>query len=232
MRGFASEERPQLELIGEGNGYFVTYDPLDGSSIIDTNFSIGSIYSVWPATEKKLIGEKLGAQANAVLVVYGPRTTAIVYNAKADKVQELTLVENDWIISHDQLIIKDKTKIFSPGNLRCASEHEEYLQVVEGWIKRGLTLRYTGGLIVDVAQIFIKRQGIFCCVGSKNHKFKLRALYEAAAVGFLIEEAGGKTISFNKKSLMDYEVKSYDDRLYILLYPDHSQWEVENKSIN
>lgn len=71
-------------------------------------------------------------------------------------------------------------------------------------MKKGYTLRYTGGLIVDVAQIFIKRQGIFCCVGSKNHKYKLRALYEAAAVGFLIEKAGGKTITLGKKSLMDF----------------------------
>ena len=112
-----------------------------------------------------------------MLVIYGPRTTAILYNSVENKVQELTLIENQWIISHDHLLIKDKTKIFSPGNLRCACEHDEYLEVVESWIKQGMTLRYTGGLIVDVAQIFIKRQGIFCCVGSKNHKFKLRALY-------------------------------------------------------
>lgn len=105
----------------------MTYDPLDGSSIIDTNFSIGSIYSIWPTNEKKLIGEKLGGQVNAVLVIYGPRTTAILYNANQQKVQELTLVEKDWIISHDHLVIKEKTKIFSPGNLRCASENQEYL---------------------------------------------------------------------------------------------------------
>ena len=79
-------------MLGEGEGYYVTYDPLDGSSIIDTNFSIGSIYSIWPTNEKKLIGEKLGAQANAVLVIYGPRTTAILYNACQNKVQELTLI--------------------------------------------------------------------------------------------------------------------------------------------
>ena len=56
VKGFASEERPHLEILGEGEGYYVTYDPLDGSSIIDTNFSIGSIYSIWPSNEKKLIG--------------------------------------------------------------------------------------------------------------------------------------------------------------------------------
>ena len=60
---------------------------------MDTNFSIGSIYSIWPATEKKLIGQKLGEQVNALLVVYGPRTTAILYNVHQDKVQELTLID-------------------------------------------------------------------------------------------------------------------------------------------
>lgn len=54
------------------------------------------------------------------------------------------------------------------------------------WIKKGYTLRYSGGMVPDVGQIFIKGNGIFSNLGSKNHKCKLRALYEAAAVGFLI----------------------------------------------
>jgi len=48
VKGFASEERPEHHAIGEGEGYIVTYDPLDGSSIIDTNFAVGSIFSIWP----------------------------------------------------------------------------------------------------------------------------------------------------------------------------------------
>ena len=172
----------------------------------------------------------MGDQVNALLVVYGPRTTAILYNSNQDKVQEFTLIENEWIISHDHCVINEKTKIFSPGNLRCASEHEEYMKVVANWIQKGYTLRYTGGLIVDVAQIFIKRHGVFCCVGSKNHKFKLRALYEAAAVGFLIEKAGGKSISFDKKSILDIEIRSMDDRMYLFIDVGRSQLAVLKKS--
>jgi len=56
VKGFASEERPHLETVGEGEGFYVTFDPLDGSSIIDTNFAIGSIFSIWRKTEKNLIG--------------------------------------------------------------------------------------------------------------------------------------------------------------------------------
>lgn len=85
------------------------------------------------------------------------------------------------------------------------------------WIKNGYTLRYTGGLVVDVYQIFIKGHGIFSNCGSPKYKCKLRALYEAAALGFLIEKAGGKTITAGKGSLLDYEVKGYDDRLSFAL---------------
>jgi sedoheptulose-bisphosphatase len=111
------------------------------------------------------------------------------------------------------LVIKKDTNIFSPGNLRSASDNLEYREAVVGWIARGLTLRYTGGLVVDVYQIFIKGHGIFSNCGSKNHKCKLRALYEAAALGYLIEKAGGVTITAGEGSLLDYVVKGYDDRL-------------------
>jgi fructose-1,6-bisphosphatase len=88
VRGLASEERPEyLAISDEEGGYDVTYDPLDGSSIVDTNFSVGSIFSIWPHDKNKIIGTKLKNQANAILAVYGPRTTAFLYNPEVDKVQ-------------------------------------------------------------------------------------------------------------------------------------------------
>ena len=125
----------------------------------------------------------------------------------------MTSVDDHWIISHDHLTVEKDTNIFSPGNLRSASDNLEYRDAIVGWIARGLTLRYTGGLVVDVYQIFIKGHGIFSNCGSAKHKCKLRALYEAAALGFLIEKAGGMAITKGKGSLLDYEVQSLDDRL-------------------
>lgn len=63
------------------------------------------------------------------------------------------------------------------------------------WIKKGCTIRYTGGLVTDVYQIFMKSHGIFSNCGSAKYKCKLRALHELAALGCLIEKAGGKTIT-------------------------------------
>jgi sedoheptulose-bisphosphatase len=108
------------EFNGEGDGYYVTFDPLDGSSIVVNNFTVGSIFAIWPKTEKKLIGEKIGAQVNAVISLFGPRTTALFYNGPIDKVQELTFIDGKWILSHEHLVIKGKTNIYAPGNLRAS----------------------------------------------------------------------------------------------------------------
>jgi sedoheptulose-bisphosphatase len=110
-------------------------------------------------------------------------------------------------------VIKEKTNIFSPGNLRAASDNSAYRDIVNSWILKGYTLRYTGGMVPDVSQIFIKGHGIFSCCCSKNHKAKLRVLYEVACVGFLIEKAGGKTVTIVKIPISEYQIKTYDDRI-------------------
>jgi sedoheptulose-bisphosphatase len=94
--------------------------------VVDTNFSIGCIFSIWKKAPNKLIGDTLRSQVNAVISIFGPRTTAIYHNKNVDKVQELTAINEKWIVSHDNLIIKPKTKIFSPGNLRASSDNQEY----------------------------------------------------------------------------------------------------------
>ena len=131
----------------------MTYDPIDGSSILETNFAIGSIFSIWkynPDEEKPLIGTTVDQQVNAILVVYGSRTTAIWYNEKAKCVQEYTLLEtynhenikkDEWVLSNKDLKISPKTKIFSPGNSRAGSDHPAYREFMLNWIDKGYTLR-------------------------------------------------------------------------------------------
>jgi sedoheptulose-bisphosphatase len=92
-------------------------------------------------------------------------------------------------------------------------------------MEKGYTLRYTGSLVVDVYQILIKGHGIFSNCGSNQHKVKLRAIYEAAALGYLIEKAGGKTITAGKGSLMDFQITGYYD---IVSFAIGSQEEVDN----
>jgi sedoheptulose-bisphosphatase len=202
-----------LAYSGKGD-YIVTFDPLDGSSILDTNFAIGSIFAIWKKDNNKLIGAKVSdSLITGVIVVYGPRTTAIIYNDKVKAVQELTLVKKQWETTESELTIAKEAKIYAPGNLRAASENKEYLEVMNKWMARGLTLRYSGGLVPDINQLFIKGNGIFVAVASPSHKAKLRVLYEVAPVVFLIEKAGGKTVARKCESGMDYVIKSYNDKL-------------------
>ena len=85
---------------------------------------MGSIFSVWPYDEEGLLGKKVADQVNAVLAIYGPRTTAIFYNEEVNLVQELTMIEGQWMLSHLKCTINEKTNIFSPGNIKAATENE------------------------------------------------------------------------------------------------------------
>lgn len=84
-----SEERAYITHLCDEGQYIVTFDPLDGSSIIDTNFTIGSIFAIWPKgdlntmTGRDIIG--------AALSCYGSRTNCLVYNAQKKQVDEVTL---------------------------------------------------------------------------------------------------------------------------------------------
>jgi sedoheptulose-bisphosphatase len=155
----------------------------------------------------------VGSQENAILAIYGPRTTAILYNPEVGKVQELTLIDEVWMLSRENCVIKPKTNLFSPGNARSASENVPYREKINTWMQKGYTLRYTGGMVPDVAQIFIKGHGVFSCCASKSHKAKLRVLYEVACVGFLMDKANGKTITTGKIPITEYQVKTYSYRL-------------------
>ena len=85
-----SEENPVPKFLG-GTKFIVTFDPLDGSSIIGSNWTVGTIYGVWPSDERKLIACKCSDMITAGAVMYGPRTTNITYNVKENCVQELVL---------------------------------------------------------------------------------------------------------------------------------------------
>jgi len=80
-------------------------------------------------------------------------------------------------------------------------------------MRRGFTLRYTGGLVVDFYHLLLKGHGIFCNVASNKYKAKLRSFYEVACLAFLIDKAGGKSVTSKNLSLMEYQINSYDDRI-------------------
>ncbi|RYH00799.1 hypothetical protein EON65_48785 [archaeon] len=220
----SSEEDPvELELGGEG--FSVAFDPLDGSSIIDANFAVGSIFGVW---EGRGLLNRLGRdQICSFIVQYGPRVTmALALNHSAtlsgDKVSiELTLTQAGWVVSIPRININPTCKTFAPGNLRATADNPRYRDLVSFWIDNKYTLRYSGGLVPDVYHIFIKQGGILSNASSKAAKAKLRLLYECAPIALIVEAAGGMSCVCSSEanehcepvSLLDVAVTDLDKRV-------------------
>jgi len=214
-----SEEKPELHDMG-GEGFNVTFDPLDGSSIIDVNWAVGTIFAIWPG-DNNLIGQTPRSIVSAGIAVYGPRTTVVKYNAENGFVEELTLKKDAegktfWSKTKDKIHIAEKTKIFAPANLRATSDNKNYEELFEYWRKSKYTLRYSGGLVPDIYQIFVRGNGVFSNPTSESAPAKLRFLYEVAPCAFLMEKAGGKSTN-GQESIMDIKTESYVQRSALCL---------------
>lgn len=117
-----TDVRPSSSTANEDEGpwYSIGFDPLDGSSIIDANFSVGSIFGVWPG--KGLLGRTGREQVASVISLYGPRTTLVIAlpsatrgaNENGDIAFEVTLVneQSRWEVSRSQIVLKPTTKVF------------------------------------------------------------------------------------------------------------------------
>merc|ERR1711937_13203 len=209
----SSEEEPTEVNMG-GEGYSVAFDPLDGSSIIDTNFAVGTIFGVWPGS--KLTGITGKEQKAAGLGVYGPRTTITLAVDGIDGAHEFLLIDDmssrhgQWVLTQSFHTIGEG-KLFAPGNLRATQDNAGYEQLFKYWYDNQYQLRYTGGMVPDVNQIMVKGKGVFCNAASKAAKAKLRLLYEVAPIGYVIEKAGGKS-SDGEGSVLNIPVVGTEDR--------------------
>ena len=188
----ASEETPQETDVApphsmeEAAMFSLGFDPLDGSSIIDANFSVGSIFGIWPG--KGVLGRNGRDQVASAVALYGPRTTLCIALPAAsngtgkDLVLEVTLVKDrhSWELSRDEVTIAPDGKVFAPGNLRATNDNPQYDALLKHWIENRYTLRYSGGMVPDIYHIFAKGKGVFANVSSEKAKAKLRLLYEVA----------------------------------------------------
>ncbi|KAK4228575.1 Sedoheptulose-1,7-bisphosphatase, chloroplastic [Podospora fimiseda] len=219
----SSEEHPveisvHTHFSSNSEQYTIAFDPLDGSSIIPSNWTVGTIIGIWDGPTA-LNQPPATKQIASLLGVYGPRTTAILAIRLPDApgiCLELALTEeNEWIITNPSLSLElqTKTKYFSPANLRAASSYPAYNELISGYIKEEYTLRYSGGLVPDLVHALVKGHGIYLSPVTPNHKAKLRRLYELCPVALIIECAGGKAVDERTgEDILRVEVKGEDER--------------------
>lgn len=210
----ASEESPQ-EANLDGKGYSVAFDPLDGSSIIDTNFAVGTICGVWPGGT--LVGVSGRQMVASIVSQYGPRTTVTVAFAEKEHSHEFLLSdEGIWVRSNTFREI-GAGKMFAPGNLCCTQDNAGYASLVNYWMAEKYSLRYSGGMVPDVLQLLTKRKGIFVAPSSPAAPAKLRLLYEAMPMSMLIEKAGGRS-SNGQCSILDLTSETTEDRTQVAIF--------------
>lgn len=223
----ASEEtcdKEQILLTSErrnGKVYSVAFDPLDGSSIVDANFAVGSIFGVWEGPG--LLGRIGREQKAAVMAMYGPRISMMVALAEPEmRCVELTYSSRagGWICSRDDVRIAAKGKVFAPGNLRASCDNRDYRRLIDHWLENGFKLRYSGGMVPDVYHILVKGKGTFTNISSPKARAKLRLLYECAPIAFIVEAAEGRSCldpamcpDHSPLSVLDLEVSDLDQRV-------------------
>ncbi|MDA9125575.1 class 1 fructose-bisphosphatase [Flavobacteriaceae bacterium] len=206
--GIASEEEDSFIAINSNdqnhqNKYIVLMDPLDGSSNIDVNVSVGTIFSIYrrvtpvgtPVQDQDFL-QKGSEQVAAGYIIYGT-STMLVYTT-GDGVNGFTLnpAIGTFYLSHPQMQFPENGTIYSvnEGNYihfpKGIKNYIKYCQMEEG--DRPYTSRYIGSLVSDFHRNMIKGGIYLYPTSSKNPNGKLRLLYECNPMALLAEQANGK----------------------------------------
>jgi fructose-1,6-bisphosphatase I len=193
--GYASEEREGVEDCGEG--YTIAIDPLDGSSNLASNNSVGTIVGIYDA-DLPAPGRDLVA---STMVLYGPYTTMTVAREDRDVVQEYLLRDGHserW----GQFSLPDKTTVI--GLAGIPKNRSEKFNEFAGRLEADMKLRYGGATVADLAQV-LEYGGLFGYPETTQYpEGKLRVHFESAPLAYLVEAADGGSTD-GSKSILDVE---------------------------
>ncbi|MFO7679617.1 MAG: class 1 fructose-bisphosphatase [Chloroflexota bacterium] len=198
----------------EKGPYVLVYDPLDGSANIDTNVSIGTIFGIYRCldwTTRGRVEDILQPGRNLVAagyILFGS-STMMVYST-GQGVHGFTLDPDigEFLLSHENMTLPEPPQYYSMNTAyveRWAAPVQQYLRWLQG--RDGsdapeLSARYIGSLVADFHRNLLKG-GVFCYPAEINKpRGKIRLLYEAAPLAFLIQQAGGYA-SDGRRSLLD-----------------------------
>ena len=218
LAAMASEEMEGIYVVphrypqGE---YLLLFDPLDGSSNVDVNVSIGTIFSIYrkktpgdEVTTEDLL-QKASEQVAAGYIIYGPSTLFIYTSGNGVHGFTLDPTLGEFFLSHPNLRIPRQGSWYSinEGNVEKWTDKQkrlvDYLKEKDPETHRPYKLRYIGSLVADFHRTLLKG-GIFMYPGDRNSpEGKLRFQFEAAPLAFVVANAGG-TASDGVKRIMDH----------------------------
>jgi len=201
IKEIVSEEQENIVPINSDGEFLVAYDPLDGSSLVDVNLAVGSIYGIYT---EKFGGKNIIA---SVYVVFGPRVEMVVCDGT--KVELYRLLKDEFVYIKD-IVMEQKGSINSPGSTQqCWYPHHKKL--IEDMFDADYKLCYSGGMVPDLHHILLRGGGLFSYPGASDKpKGKLRQLFEVFPFAFIFETAkGGATDSTSR--VLDIETLHIHD---------------------
>ncbi|RKV40950.1 class 1 fructose-bisphosphatase [Helicobacter pylori] len=207
IKSVFSEEK-ETPVTKENGSYLIAYDPLDGSSVMEANFLVGTIIGVY---EKDYKVQNLVA---SLYVVFGHKIELVV---ALDKVYRYAFYQNKFHFI-ETIVLENKGKIVaSGGNQKDFSLGLK--KALEGFFAENYRLRYSGSMVADVHHVLVKKGGMF----SYPQK-KLRKLFEVFPLALIIEKAKGEAFYFDKgvkKRLLEQSVESYHEKSECYLASQH-----------
>jgi fructose-1,6-bisphosphatase I len=238
LAAMASEEMDSIYVVpnrypqGE---YLLLFDPLDGSSNIDVNVSIGTIFSVLKKPEgdagvKEADFLQAGnKQVAAGYCVYGPQTTLVLTVGDGVAMFTLDREQGSFVLTEENLQIPEDTQEFAinMSNMRHWDEPvkryiDECLLGKEGPRGKNFNMRWIASMVADVHRI-LTRGGIFMYPWDKREPEKagkLRLMYEANPMSWLVEQAGGASTN-GKQRIMDLQPSKLHERVSVVLGSKH-----------
>lgn len=241
--GIASEENERIisfkNEFSELGKYVIAMDPLDGSSNIEANVSIGTIFSIYRRKSEIGEGGKLEDmlqpginQVAAGYVIYGSSTMLVYTTGKGVNGFTLDPSVGIFCLSHPNMTFPEDSAIYSINEGNSAyfpagiNKYINYCKDVDKETKRPYSSRYIGSMVADFHRNLI-RGGIFLYPGTtKAPKGKLRLLYECNPIAFIAEQAGGKAVDGSKR-ILEIEPETLHQRSPFVVGPKSMVEKVE-----
>ena len=232
LAGIASEEIEDPLPVGKGVGdYLLLFDPLDGSSNIDVNVSIGTIFSILKKPNPNALLTTADflqagrAQVAAGYVVYGPQTTLAISLGEGVDLFTLDADSGEFLLIKQGVRISESTSEFAinMSNMRHWAAPvkryvDECLAGSGGIRKKDFNMRWIASMVADVHRV-LSRGGVFMYPWDQRDPKKpgkLRLMYEANPMGYLVEQAGGAVIN-GVDTILDLQPQALHERVSVML---------------
>ena len=201
IKEISSEEKDESLLLNQNGEFLISYDPLDGSSLVDVNLSVGSIFGIY---KNSFTGKNLVA---SVYVVYGPRVELVITQNEV----ELFRLANNKFHFVKKIMLAEKGKLNATGGTQ-QKWFPHHKNMVESLFQEGYRLRYSGGMVPDLHQILLKGGGLFSYPATEDKpKGKLRLLFEVMPFALTYEKAGGFAVDENLNRLLEINPEHIHD---------------------